>query len=239
MPQNTNDTFDHLPVLSAGRHRSARRGACFMEYASFLADERWSDHPNCTHPALGALARAVNDCTSNRDRGLLAPLIPSVIGIRGDGLRGEDERIDIVVGVRAGCAAVAVASESRQKSIAVGLIHAEAFLPESLEWLRPQIRAALETAPAAASWGYSFARNLAPRPGNMLGAMHILTTVSVLGIAEACLPTAIPNDADVRLRTLLEATIVDCRRVLGLDTVPAAESLPPISQKSSRAFENA
>ena len=230
MPQNTNVSLDHLPVLSAGRHRSARRGACFMEYASFLADERWSDHPSCTHPALASLARAVNDCTSNRARGQLAPLIPSVIGVRGD-----DDRIDVIVGVRAGCAAVPVASESRQRSIAVGLIHADSFLDPTLEWLRPEIAAALESAPGAAKWAHSFARNLAPRPGNMTNAMHVLTTVSVLGIAEACLPQNRASDADARLREMLEIAIIDCRRTLGLDE----EQKLGFSRTSVPAFENA
>ena len=43
---------DLLPVLSRGKHRNPRKGACFMELASYLAGERWSDHPACTHPLL-------------------------------------------------------------------------------------------------------------------------------------------------------------------------------------------
>src|SRR4028119_1935432 len=78
-----------VPVLSRGKHRSARRGACFMELASFLAGERWSDHPSCTHPLLAEVARNVNDRTSDADRPLLAQLIPSVVG-----LTVEDERPD-------------------------------------------------------------------------------------------------------------------------------------------------
>src|SRR5262249_23591033 len=53
-----------VPVLSRGKHRSPRKGACFMEFASYLAGERWSDHPPCTHPLLAALARHVTDCTT-------------------------------------------------------------------------------------------------------------------------------------------------------------------------------
>ena len=30
-----------------------------MEFASFLAGERWSDHPACTHPLLAGVARDV------------------------------------------------------------------------------------------------------------------------------------------------------------------------------------
>jgi hypothetical protein len=48
---------DMLPVLSRGKHRNPRKGACFMELASYLAGERWSDHPACTHPLLASVAR--------------------------------------------------------------------------------------------------------------------------------------------------------------------------------------
>jgi hypothetical protein len=36
---------DLFPILSPGKHRNPRSGACFMELASLLAGERWSDHP--------------------------------------------------------------------------------------------------------------------------------------------------------------------------------------------------
>src|SRR5918995_5906964 len=78
---------DALPVLSRGKHRSPKKGACFMEFASYLAGERWSDHPACTHPLLAAVARHVNDYTSDAGRSRLVELIPSVIGLTGDDLR--------------------------------------------------------------------------------------------------------------------------------------------------------
>ena len=78
---------DLLPVLAQGKHRNPKRGACFMEFASLLAGERWSDHPRCTHPVLAALARKVNDVTSDAARPRLAPLIPDVIGTNSDDLR--------------------------------------------------------------------------------------------------------------------------------------------------------
>jgi hypothetical protein len=71
---------DLLPVLAKGKHRNPRRGACFMEFASLLAGERWSDHPECTHPVLAAIARAVNDYTTDENRPRLAALVPEVIG---------------------------------------------------------------------------------------------------------------------------------------------------------------
>ena len=75
---------DGIPVLSRGRHHSPRRGACFMEMASVLAGERWSDHPSTTHPLLGQLARQVNDQTSDVERQQLTVLIPSVVDRRGN-----------------------------------------------------------------------------------------------------------------------------------------------------------
>lgn len=73
--------YDHMPILSRGRHRNPRKGACFMELASYLAGERWSDHPACTHPLLAGLARLVNDHTTDEGRSRLVPLVPSIIGL--------------------------------------------------------------------------------------------------------------------------------------------------------------
>jgi hypothetical protein len=77
---------DLFPILSPGKHRNPRTGACFMELASLLAGERWSDHPACTHPLLASVARHVNDHTSDAGRARLADLVPSVIGLTGDDL---------------------------------------------------------------------------------------------------------------------------------------------------------
>lgn len=65
---------EFLPLLSQGKHRRPRNGACVMEYASYLAGERWSDHPACTHPLLGELARQVNDFISDEARQALVEL---------------------------------------------------------------------------------------------------------------------------------------------------------------------
>ena len=85
---------DAVPVLSRGKHRNPRKGGCFMEFASYLAGEPWSDHPKCTHPLLAALARDVNDHVSDEARARLVPLIPSVIG-----LTPEDRIVDVEIAV--------------------------------------------------------------------------------------------------------------------------------------------
>src|SRR5918995_5429971 len=107
---------DVMPILSPGRHHSPRRGACFMEFASYLAGERWSDHPACTHATLAHLARMVNDRTSDAGRARLTPLIPTVIGLTSD-----DPLLDVLLALRAASAALPIAAEERQRSQAVGL----------------------------------------------------------------------------------------------------------------------
>jgi hypothetical protein len=75
---------DSLPVLDRGSHVHPDDGACFMEFASVLAGERFSDRPRCTHPVLAAVARAVNDAVGSRARQRLVPLIPDVVGVPRD-----------------------------------------------------------------------------------------------------------------------------------------------------------
>src|SRR6476469_4418537 len=75
---------EFLPLLSRGKHRRPAKGACMMEYASFLAGERWSDHPACTHPLLAHLARSVNDRVSDVSRRALIHLAPTLTGARSD-----------------------------------------------------------------------------------------------------------------------------------------------------------
>lgn len=61
-----------LPALASGSHRGPSHGVCVMEYVSLLAGLRFTDRPTCTHPALAALAHAVNDALSEDARvGLL------------------------------------------------------------------------------------------------------------------------------------------------------------------------
>ena len=92
-----NQVPDGLPVLSRGKHRSPRSGACFMEMASVLAGEKWSDQPQCTHPLLAGLARLVNDSISDTGRRGLVEHIPSVVGVQGDGLGWEVSLVAAVV----------------------------------------------------------------------------------------------------------------------------------------------
>src|SRR5688572_29804205 len=144
-----------VPILSRGKHRSPRKGACFMEMASYLAGERWSDHPKCTHPLLASVARLVNDFTSDQARQRLAPLIPSVIGLTTD-----DPRADARIALRCATVAPPVVSAERQNVMAVAVLSAERTLAKlegrPLDSLSPASATVLDDVPLAANWARSF-----------------------------------------------------------------------------------
>lgn len=202
-------TPDLVPVLSRGKHRNPRRGACFMEMASFLAGERWSDQPACTHPLLAHLARCVNDAVSDPLRSQLVPLIPSVVGLTSD-----DVRVDATIALRAALAALPIAAAPRQHVLATAVLGCERVLaqldrrdPYSLS---PQSREVLDEVPEAAAWARSFSRGIggSHRAFGAQTAPHIVS-LAVEGIALACAP-----DVEQRLVDLLVAAIADCRALI-------------------------
>lgn len=208
---------DLMPTLSAGRHRSARQGACFMEFASYLAGERWSDHPACTHFLLAALARDINDLTTNDARDALMPLVTRVIGLTGD-----DPGVIESLAVRAACAALPIASMERQRALAAGLlgILSAPVEPELAELAEH----ALLLAPDAESWARRYLATVRlPRAFGARAAVAMVHT-SVVGVALACIP-----DADARLATLLEEAIGATEAILGVapTAVPARGALQP------------
>lgn len=201
-----------VPILSPGRHRSPRRGACFMEFASYLAGERWSDHPACTQGTLAHLARMVNDRTSDAGRARLTPLVPSVIGLTSD-----DPLLDVVLAVRAAHAALPVVAEERQRSQAVGLHVALDALRERRDEFAVEAvalaQAALRAAPAADEWATRFIDEIGParlRPGMTVRQCRDIVTAAVDGIAQACVA-----DPDDRLVALLTAAVSDTTRFVG------------------------
>lgn len=207
---------DVMPILSPGRHRSPRRGACFMEFASYLAGERWTDHPACTNGTLAHLARMVNDRTSDAGRARLTPLIPTVIGLTSD-----DPLLDVLIAVRAAHAAMPIAAEERQRSQAVGLRVALTVLAERDDELAAESRelaeAALRTAPAADAWAIRFIDDVgASHPAMTVRQCRDLVTGAVDGIARACV-----EDPDDRLVALLTAAVSDTARFVGTSRAAA------------------
>lgn len=195
---------DTFPVLSRGRHRNPRRGACFMEMASVLAGERWTDHPRCTHPLLAELARLVNDCASDECRSELAALVPSVIGVTGD-----DPRIDARIALRCAQTALPIAAAERQSTLAVAILAANRVLAEldgrPSDELDEPSRRALDEVPHAARWAERFIDRAGINPrGFRRHTAAAIVRSSVAGIAQA--DTA---DADHIFRELLAGVIAE------------------------------
>lgn len=187
-----------------------------MELASYLAGEKWSDHPACTHPLLAALGRLVNDHTSDAGRGDLAPLVPSVIGLTSD-----DLRVDVGIALRAATTALPVAAAERQRALAVSVLASEHVLAR-LDGRPPgtisdSSRQALAGVPDAERWARDFARGARVSPrGFRRHAAPNTVAQSVVGIAHACIP-----DPDPILRDLLAGAIDDCGELVGRTVRPA------------------
>jgi hypothetical protein len=178
-----------------------------MEFASYLAGEKWSDHPSCTHPALALLARLVNDCTSDGDRSELAELIPSVIGVT-----SADPRVELRIALRAATMALPIASEERQRALAVGIIALQSqlakFQPLADSTLTVGVASAFAQAPYAEHWARKFiAEHGVERRDRAVTRMsESIIRTAVLGIAQACSPSA-----NEHMRVLLRSAIEDCR----------------------------
>jgi hypothetical protein len=203
---------DLLPILSPGKHRNPRTGACFMELASLLAGERWSDHPACTHPLLAVLARHVNDHTSDVGRQRLAELIPSVIGLTGD-----DLHIDARIALGSATMALPVVAAGRQPIMAVSVLTCDRVLADldgrAAGALEEQSRRALAEVPQAAAWADRFTSGLRPSAkGFRRQAAPTIVRDAVQGIAQACVP-----DPDGMLRDLLIQAIGVCAAWVGGD----------------------
>ncbi|WP_246852756.1 hypothetical protein [Naasia sp. SYSU D00948] len=216
-----------LPTLSAGRHRNPKRGACFMEYASFLAGERWSDHPGCTHPVLGTIARGVNDFISDGARDGLLPLVPRVVG-----LSGSDPRIAFRVALRAVVGALPVASMERQRALGVGARHALEELrrlgdddPE----VRQRVADAFAMVPDAEEWSRRFCDSVGHSSSRSpVRTGEAMATVAVLGVAEACIP-----DVDTALRNLLQEAVDETERTIERlrPSAPTAVPREPVAER--------
>jgi hypothetical protein len=202
-----------LPMLSRGKHRNPRKGACFMELASFLAGEHWSDHPACTHPLLAAVARDVNDYTSDAGRQRLTELIPSVIGLISD-----DPHVDARIALRSATIALPVVAAERQRVMAVSILACEHVLADldgrPASTLEEPSRQALAQVPHATRWANDFRRDISfsPKAFRKRGAPSIVH-LAAAGIARTCV-----CDPDERLHDLLRGAIDECAALVRCDT---------------------
>jgi hypothetical protein len=202
-----------------------------MELASFLAGERWSDHPSCTHPLLAEVARNVNDRTSDADRPLLAPLIPSVVG-----LTVEDERADARIALHCALVALPVAPQGRQRSLAVGvqacLRQAEARGDADAGGLRERAEALLADVPDAARWAAVFtARAGMDERDASSSRFRRHSGPGIVNLATRAISEAAVPSQDRLLRTVLEGAIDVCRALQ-----PAAAPVAVDPQRQQEAW---
>jgi hypothetical protein len=225
-----------MPTLSPGRHRNPRKGACFMEMASFLAGERWSDHPKCTHPLLAAMAREINDRLGEGARQDLVPLIPSVVGLNRD-----DPRIDVWIAREAALTALPVVSFTNQRAVAVGILRSEAVLNDIEDrrpgHLSPRARATLDLVPDAERWAREFISTALTRRDSFAGrGAPAVVHLSVAGISRATTedPQGILVDL---LRTTIDgvAQLMRGSQVSSLDSASETSSGEPAND-SRRNF---
>jgi hypothetical protein len=111
---------DSMPVLTRGKHKRPRNGACLMEYVAVLAGGPFTDAPVCTDPVLGAIARAVNDYSGDAMRQRLAVLASdlSVAGPVGACAQHQMARRCLLT-------AMPYSSGSRRRVLIVGLLGLE------------------------------------------------------------------------------------------------------------------
>lgn len=169
-----------------------------MEFASFLAGEKWSDHPACTHPLLATLARNVNDQMSDHGRQKLLGLVPSAVGLTSD-----DPFVDVHLALLCATSALPVVAADTQRVLAVGILSAERQLA-SLQGrddgvLTPTSVAALASVPQAAAWARDFSAAIEPSDtGFHTSGAPSIVCCSILGVAVAC-----TGDRDERLLDML------------------------------------
>lgn len=192
-----------------------------MEFASFLAGERWSDHPSCAHPLLAQLARDVNDSLSDRERQQLVPLIPWVVGRRGD------ERTWLTLPVAVAAEVILQVPEETQGVLAAGLLCAEQLCVEAgadLAATQRAARTALNLVPGAVAWVARL--DVAPRTTARLFTARsapALVRCAVAGIVKSEAP-----DRDLRLRALLEMAIAVCPSPQPADRRPGGPAGVPV-----------
>jgi hypothetical protein len=221
-------SVDFVPLLSRGKHRSPRKGACFMEFASYLAGEAWSDHPPCTHPLLASLARQVNDRISDTWRQRLTGLVPDVIG-----LIGTDLRIDVMIARRAALTALPVVAEERQRILAEALVNCERMLATMDDSpgrpLSEECRHVLAHVPGAAAWARRYAReNPIPKRVFRRQTAPAIVAISVNGVAQACVA-----DPDRLLHDLLVGAIRDCRACCVVAAQGSTTEARPVDVRSA------
>jgi hypothetical protein len=152
--------------LAAGRHRSARFGACVMELASMLAEEPFSDRPRNVSPVIGAFLRTYNDGLDDERRQDLYALASLIVGsaARGPVERERASRClefarSLGAGLPAGRSAIGIASAEASGSWAALAALASGPSPEVHSRALRFVRELIEVAPRKPRWARVMGRD--------------------------------------------------------------------------------
>jgi hypothetical protein len=210
-----------MPVLSPGRHRNPRKGACFMEFASYLAGEKWSDRPACTHPALAEVARAVNDHIGDEARQGILPLVPEVIG-----LNGSDPLADVKIARECALVALPVVPLGRARVVALGLLRCEQALADTEGRKDGELSSRAHIAMHENTHAYAWARDFA-NSGQTIKTFHGISAAAVVDYSVVGISEAAMEDPDSVLVELLRNMIVLCQGWFE----PVAQAASPVTQE--------
>jgi hypothetical protein len=106
------------PVLRRRSHGHPFRGACLVEFAATLPAGVWTDRPPGVQPTLAAVARRVNDRTSDEARIALLPWAAWLVGTGGE---EHDEDVDTAIAAHTGAVALRHADPATADRLAVAL----------------------------------------------------------------------------------------------------------------------
>ena len=208
---------DALPFLSPGRHRRRRRGVCLMEYTSIIAGERFSDHPKCTDPALAAVARAVNDYSSDAAR---QPLVELASDLSVAHL--TDPSVGYAVARRCLLTALPYSHQPRRRVLVVGLLGLDRASRDMSRGWRPDfvdVDTELGLMPfdreLDEATAFLRAQRVTPRE-HLRRGLPLAIETAIATIAEEA------SDSDAVLRALLDDCLYDVRRAATVTQVPSA-----------------
>jgi hypothetical protein len=188
-----------------------------MEYTSIIAGERFSDHPRCTDPALAAVARAVNDYSSDAARQRLA-ILASELSVA----RRTDPSVGYLVARRCLLTALPYSHQPRRRVLAVGLLGLDRASRDMSKGWRPdfvdvdtELGLIAYDGELAEASAFLAAERVTPRDYVRRGLPLAIET-AVATIAQEA------TDADDVLHALLEDCLRDVRRTAEPAQVPSA-----------------
>ena len=140
-------------TLTKGQHKYSKKpedGACIMELVSYMANEPWSDAPQCASSSITSFCIWINDSGDQEHRDRLLVLAPKIINTRD--YKKEPERANLFAEYALWCAGEAKSA----KSVKSAAEYAAEYAAKSAEY-------AAESATQSAQYAAEYAKSAAFR----------------------------------------------------------------------------